>query len=61
MPDMTYFEKKKFGPLLRVKPNLTLLEQSPASACNLDLKYKKKICELPRHTANKIHPLIFAI
>jgi hypothetical protein len=44
IPIMTYFEKKNFGPLLqKVKPNLTLLEQSSASAWILDLEFKKKI------------------
>jgi hypothetical protein len=37
---MTYFERKNFGP---VKPNLTLLEQSSASAWILYLEFKKNI------------------
>jgi hypothetical protein len=61
MPDMTYFEREKNSDPFFVKPNPTLLEQSSASAWILDLEFKKMIFELPRPTANKIHPLIFDI
>jgi hypothetical protein len=39
IPDMTYFERKKFWDPYLVKPNLTLLEQSSASAWILDLEF----------------------
>jgi hypothetical protein len=42
---MTYLEKKKFGPL--VKPNLTLLEQSSASAWIFDLEFEKIFLSFP--------------
>jgi hypothetical protein len=52
--------RKKFLDPYYVKPNLTLIEQSSASAWILDLEFKN-IFELPMPTANNIHPLIFYI
>jgi hypothetical protein len=39
---MTYFEKKMLDPYL-IKPNLTLIEKSSASAWILGLEFGKKI------------------